>query len=45
LPVANVRDIEHFTHQRGHRALRIVRKGGKASTEALAPIVLHALEV
>jgi integrase/recombinase XerD len=24
--------------------LRIVRKGGKASTEPLAPIVLHALE-
>jgi site-specific recombinase XerD len=37
-------DIEHFTHQRGHRVLRIVRKGGKASTEPLAPIVLHALE-
>ena len=38
-------DIEHFTHQRGHRVLRIVRKGGKASTEPLAPIVLHALDV
>ncbi len=25
--------------------LRIVRKGGKASTEPLAPIVLHALEL
>jgi integrase/recombinase XerD len=37
-------DGEHFTHQRGHRVLRIVRKGGKASTEPLAPIVLHALE-
>jgi len=37
-------DIEHFSHQRGHRVLRIVRKGGKASTEPLAPIVLHALE-
>jgi hypothetical protein len=37
-------DIEHFTHQRGHRVLRIVRKGGKASTEPLAPIVLRALE-
>jgi len=34
-----------LTHQRGHRVLRIVRKGGKASTEPLAPIVLHALEV
>ena len=37
-------DIEHHTHQRGHRVLRIVRKGGKASTEPLAPIVLHPLE-
>ena len=27
-----------------HRVLRIVRKGGKASTEPLAPIVLHTLE-
>jgi integrase/recombinase XerD len=38
-------DVEAFTHQRGHRVLRIVRKGGKASTEPLAPIVLHPLEV
>jgi site-specific recombinase XerD len=38
-------DVEHFSHQRGHRVLRIVRKGGKASTEPLAPIVLHALEL
>jgi site-specific recombinase XerD len=38
-------DVEHFTHQRGHRVLRIVRKGGKASTEPLAPIVLRTLEV
>jgi integrase/recombinase XerD len=38
-------DIEHFSHQRGHRVLRIVRKGGKASTEPLAPIVLHTLEL
>jgi integrase/recombinase XerD len=37
-------DVESFTHQRGHRVLRIVRKGGKASTEPLAPIVLRALE-
>jgi integrase/recombinase XerD len=37
-------DVEHFTHQRGHRVLRIVRKGGKASTEPLAPIVQRALE-
>jgi site-specific recombinase XerD len=38
-------DVEHFTHQRGHRVLRIVRKGGKASTEPLAPIVLRTLEI
>ena len=38
-------NIEDFSHQRGHRVLRIVRKGGKASTEPLAPIVLHALEL
>ena len=37
-------DVEAFTHQRGHRVLRIVRKGGKASTEPLSPIVLRALE-
>jgi integrase/recombinase XerD len=37
-------DVESFTHQRGHRVLRIVRKGGKASTEPLSPIVLRALE-
>src|SRR5437762_2025402 len=24
-------DVESFTYQRGHRVLRIVRKGGKAS--------------
>ena len=38
-------DIEDFSHQRGHRVLRIVRKGGKASTEPLAPLVLHPLEL
>jgi integrase/recombinase XerD len=37
-------DVEAFTHQRGHRVLRIMRKGGKASTEPLSPIVLRALE-
>jgi len=37
-------DVERFTHQRGHRVLRITRKGGKASTEPLSPIVLRALE-
>jgi integrase len=38
-------DIEDFSHQRGHRVLRIVRKGGKASTGPLAPTVLHPLEL
>jgi site-specific recombinase XerD len=38
-------DVEHFSHQRGHRVLRITRKGGKASTEPLAAVVLHALEL
>lgn len=37
-------DVEAFTHQRGHRVLRIVRKGGKASTEPLSPVVLRTLE-
>ena len=37
-------DVDAFTHQRGHRVLRIIRKGGKASTEPLAPIMLRALE-
>jgi integrase/recombinase XerD len=37
-------DVEAFTHQCGHRVLRIIRKGGKASTEPLSPIVLRTLE-
>jgi integrase/recombinase XerD len=37
-------DVEAFTHQQGHRVLRIVRKGGKASTEPLSRSVLRALE-
>jgi integrase/recombinase XerD len=37
-------DVESFTYQRGHRVLRIVRKGGKASTEPLSPSVLRTLE-
>jgi integrase/recombinase XerD len=37
-------DVDDFTYQRGHRVLRIVRKGGKASTEPLAPIVVRVLE-
>jgi len=37
-------DVEDFTYQRGHRVLRIVRKGGVASTEPLSPIVVRVLE-
>jgi hypothetical protein len=37
-------DIEDFTYQRGHRVLRITRKGGRASTEPLSPIVSRAIE-
>ncbi len=37
-------NVEHLSHQRGHRVLRIIRKGGNASTEPLAPIVLRTLE-
>lgn len=33
-------DVDDFTYQRGHRVLRIVRKGGRASTEPLSPIVV-----
>jgi len=39
------RDVEHFSHQIGHRVLRLTRKGGKRSTEALAPVTVHALEL
>lgn len=38
------RDVEHFTYQTGHRVLRLTRKGGKRSTEALAPVTVHARE-
>ena len=37
-------DVEDVTYQRGHRVLRIVRKGGAAATEPLAPIVVRVLE-
>jgi len=37
-------DVEDFTYQRGHRVLRITRKGGRASTEPLSPIVSRTLE-
>lgn len=38
------RDIEHLTHDFGHRVLELTRKGGKRSTEALAPATSRALE-
>lgn len=37
-------DVEDLTYQRRHRVLRIVRKGGVASTEPLSPIVVRVLE-
>lgn len=38
---ANVSD---YRHQSGHRVLRVTRKGGKTSTEPLAPPVTRALD-
>ena len=37
-------DIGDYTHQRGHRVLRITRKGRKRSTEPLAPPTVRALD-
>jgi integrase/recombinase XerD len=37
-------DVSDYTYQRGHRVLRIVRKGGKTSTEPLAPPTVRALD-
>jgi integrase/recombinase XerD len=37
-------DIDDYTHQRGHRVLRIVRKGGKTATEPLAGVTVRALD-
>jgi integrase/recombinase XerD len=37
-------NIDDYTHQRGHRVLRIVRKGGKAATEPLAGVTVRALD-
>jgi integrase/recombinase XerD len=36
-------DVLSLTYQRGHQVLRITRKGGRAATEPLAPVVAHAL--
>ncbi len=38
------RDVEHLTYDFGHRVLDLIRKGNKASTEALAPATSRALE-
>lgn len=38
------RDVEHLTHDFGHRVIKLTRKGSKASTEALAPATARALE-
>lgn len=37
-------DVSDYTYQRGHRVLRIVRKGGKTATEPLAPPTVRALD-
>lgn len=36
-------DVEHLGHDRGHHVLRIVRKGARAATVALAPAPTTAL--
>ncbi len=36
-------EVTSLTYQRGHRVLRIIRKGGRPATEPLAPVVLRAL--
>jgi len=38
------RDVGHLTYDFGHRVLEVTRKGGKRSTEALAPATSRALE-
>jgi integrase/recombinase XerD len=38
------RDVDHLTYNFGHRVLELTRKGGKRSTEALAPATARALE-
>ena len=37
-------DIRDYGHDRGHRVLRVVRKGGKAARVPLAPPVVRALD-
>lgn len=37
-------DVDDLTHDRGHRVLRITRKGGKAATVPLAPPTVRTLD-
>ena len=37
-------DVRDYGHDRGHRVLRVVRKGGKATRVPLAPPVVWALD-
>ncbi len=37
-------DVTDYTYQRGHRVLRITRKGGRTATEPLAPPTVRALD-
>jgi integrase/recombinase XerD len=37
-------DVRDYGHDRGHRVLRVVRKGGKAARIPLAPPVVRALD-
>lgn len=36
-------NVEDYTYQRGHRVLRITRKGGKTATEPLAAVTVRSL--
>lgn len=37
-------DVSDLRHDSGHRVLRVVRKGGKAATEPLSPVVVRPLD-
>ena len=37
-------DVDDLVHDRGHRALRVTRKGGKAGRVAIAPVTSRALD-
>ena len=37
-------DIRDYTHDQGHRVLRLTRKGGKTARTPLAPVVIRALD-